>query len=186
MKTIYIMLTRSETLVSKAIGIFTSDQYTHSSISFNENLSPLYSFARKGYLPLPGGLRLEYTDRGYYKEHEHIPCALYSLEVEDDVFYEAQRVVNEMVNELDSYQYNVIGLFLCKLNIPFERRHHYFCSQFVSEVLARANALNLPKHSTLMRPNDYAELPQLELCFKGKIKDLAVQCASVKPSFSAG
>lgn len=167
------MLTRSDTTVSKAIGAFTGDQYTHAAISFSPSLCPLYSFGRKGTLPLPGGLKLEYTDSGYYKAHNHIPCALYSLEVDDEVYEEAQRVVTGMMDELDSYQYNVIGLFLCRLNIPLARRHHYFCSQFVGEVLFRSRALKLPKHSSLMHPNDYTNLPELKLQFEGRMKELA-------------
>ena len=53
MKSIYILLTKSDTVVSKAIHLVTADQYTHVSISFDKTLQPLYSFSRKYiYLPL--------------------------------------------------------------------------------------------------------------------------------------
>ena len=50
------------------------------------------------------------------------------------------------------YQFNVIGLALCGMHIRWKRRRHYFCSQFVSEVLEKSGAMELPKHSTLMHP----------------------------------
>ena len=59
------------------------------------------------------------------------------------------------------YQFNVIGLALCGMHIRWKRRRHYFCSQFVSEVLEKSGAMELPKHSTLMHPNDYTRLEEL-------------------------
>ena len=78
MKSIYLLLTRSDTYVSKTIGLATSDKYTHISISFEETLEPLYSFARKyKRTPLPAGIRHEALYSGFYEKCNHIPCALY-------------------------------------------------------------------------------------------------------------
>lgn len=46
MKSIYILLTKSDTYISKIIRLTTDDTYTHASISFTEDLEPLYSFGR--------------------------------------------------------------------------------------------------------------------------------------------
>lgn len=164
-------------MVSKLIGVFTAEPYTHTSIAFEENLSPMYSFARLGTLPLPAGLRLEYADKGYYKEHNRIPCALYKLDVTDEVYEAAKALVSEMVDELDKYTYNVLGLILCKFNIDFSRPSHFFCSEFVSKVLEKSNALALPKPPSLMRPTDYTKIPSLKLMFKGEMRELADYCA---------
>jgi inositol transport system substrate-binding protein len=68
MKSIYILLTKSDTYVSKIIGLVTDDHYTHASISFEENLQPMYSFSRKFvHSPLPAGLRVEPLQQGFYK-----------------------------------------------------------------------------------------------------------------------
>lgn len=61
---------------------------------------------------------------------------------------------------------------MCGLHIRWQRRRHYFCSQFVSEVLEQSGALALPKDSTLMHPNDYTLLPQLKCLYKGRLADL--------------
>ena len=58
------------------------------------------------------------------------------------------------------------------MHIRWKRRRHYFCSQFVSEVLQKSGALDLPKPSTLMHPSDYAELPQLRCLYRGTLADL--------------
>ena len=67
---------------------------------------------------------------------------------------------------------NSLGLLLCWMHIRWQRRRHYFCSQFVSEVLQKSGALDLPKPSTLMHPSDYAELPQLRCLYRGTLADL--------------
>lgn len=164
-------------MVSKFIGVFTSEPYTHASIAFDEGLSPLYSFARLGKYPLPGGFRLEFTNAGYYKEHSGIPCAVYSLETDEEAFEQARRLVETMCNEPAQYRYNVIGLALCKLNIAWHRDHYYFCSEFVSFILSAAKCMELPKDPSLMRPCDFMRMNQLHIEFEGTMSELADRCS---------
>ena len=173
MKSIYILLTRSDTIVSKIINLVTRDRYTHASISFEESLQPLYSFSRKYvYSPLPAGLRHEPLKKGFFRKYNEIPCALYELQVPDEVYFEAKQEVERMMLQREKYLFSVMGLFLCRLNIPFHREHHYFCSEFVSEILTRSKALPLPKAPSLMRPNDYTKLPDLSCVFEGRLNKL--------------
>ena len=159
------MLSRSETMVSRLIGLFTCEPYTHASIAFNENLTPM-----------------EYADRGYYKEHYHIPCALYAFQVSDEIYNTARTLVRKMMDEQERYTYNVLGLLLCKLNIAYSRPYHYFCSEFVSNVLEKSHALKLPKPPSLMRPCDYTHIPELTLMFKGEMHELVAFCAEERVS----
>ena len=56
MKTLYIFLTRSGTLLSNLVYSLTGAQYTHISLAFDEDLSTLYSSTRKnGYTMFPAG-----------------------------------------------------------------------------------------------------------------------------------
>ena len=45
-KNIYIILTRSDTFISRLIGFFTKEPFTHASIAFDDSLDRMYSFAR--------------------------------------------------------------------------------------------------------------------------------------------
>ena len=47
MKTLYIFLTRSGTLVSNLVYALTGAEYTHISLAFDEDLTTLYSSTRK-------------------------------------------------------------------------------------------------------------------------------------------
>lgn len=171
MKKIYILLTRSDTWVSRVIGLVTKDAYTHASISFEPDLQPMYSFSRWFVsLPLPAGLRVEPLDKGFYKKYDHIPCALYELAVPEEIYDAAKGEVERMMQ--DACPFNLMGLVLCQMQIPFHRENQYFCSEFVGEVLERSHALAMPKAPSLMRPNDYACLPQLSCCFEGRLNEL--------------
>ena len=92
MKTLYIFLTRSGTLLSNLVYRLTGAQYTHISLAFDEDLSTLYSSTRKnGYTMFPAGPSREYLNRGVFLMRENIPCALYALEVTDEAYIRAKR-----------------------------------------------------------------------------------------------
>ena len=75
MKTLYIFLTRSGTLLSNLVYHLTGAQYTHVSLAFDEDLSTLYSSTRKnGYTMFPAGPSREYLNRGVFLQRENIPC----------------------------------------------------------------------------------------------------------------
>ncbi len=174
MKSIYILLTRSQTYVSRLIHLTTSDPYTHVSISFDRTLQPLYGFARKrANRPLPAGLRFEPLNDGFYRKNRNIPCALYELTVGDDVYQRAKQLVETMMRNADWYRYNVLGLFLCGLNIPLSRKRYFFCAEFVGYVLQQSRAVKLPKQTSLMHPMDYTHLENVSCRFQGTLGGLA-------------
>lgn len=173
MNTIYILLTRSGTFLSNLVYLFTGDSFTHASISFDPSLQPLYSSARKnGETMFPAGPCREYFHRGFYKKHRHIPCALYALNVSQEHYDQAKQEMDRIISRSDEYHFNILGLFLCHLNIPMRRRKKFFCSQFVAEILQRSNALSLPKVPSLMRPMDYTHLPEASCLYRGTLRDL--------------
>lgn len=173
MKKIYILLTRSTTILSRMVHLFTAAPYTHVSISFDESLQPLYSSSRKnGETLFPAGPCIELFHRGYLKKHQDIPCALYELEVSDEVYCAAKMEVERIMKQADKYNFNIIGLILCQFHIPYHRKSHYFCSQFVGEILCRSKALKLPKDTSLMHPIDYMNMPELSCKFDGVLYEL--------------
>lgn len=182
MKTIYILLTRSSTFVSQVVYLTTGAPYTHVSVAFDHTLFPLYSSSRKnGRTLFPAGPCRERLAYGYYLRHRHIPCAVYKFQAEDGAYARAQEEAERIMACAHLYHFSILGLLLCRLNIPWRRRHHFFCSQLVSEILQRSGALKLPKEPSLMRPVDYMRMPQLTCCFRGTIGQLAQGYAPAFP-----
>lgn len=173
MKSIYILLTRSTSVPSRLIGLFTSEPFTHVSIAFERELPVLYSFARKyPSIPLPAGLTEEHLDRGFYRKQGDIPCALLQMDVPDQIYYRAKTLVYNMFQRRENYRYSILGLLLCRLHIPLDVPNQYFCSQFVGTVLAESGALELPKPASLMHPFDFCSIDGLHVLYLGGLTDL--------------
>ena len=118
MKTLYIFLTRSGTLVSNLVYALTGAEYTHISLAFDEDLNTLYSSTRKnGYTMFPAGPSREYLNKGVFRLRENIPCALYALEVSDEAYARAKRRAEHMMTHGELYRFNSLGLLLCAFHI---------------------------------------------------------------------
>ena len=170
---VYILLSRSSTMFSRAIHTATSStgSFTHSSLCIQVGDTPhIYSFARRyPRLPLPAGMIREDSPAGFFARHPETPCALYRLELPDKVSARVLRIVERMFQKHKKYRYSIIGTALCGLDIAHERRYYYFCSQFVADVLEKAGALNLPKEPSLMMPTDYEHMPELQKVYQGPV-----------------
>ena len=173
MKSIYLLLTRSASVPSRLIGLFSGEPFTHISLAFEPELPVLYSFVRKySAVPLPAGLMEEHLDRGFYRKQGDIPCALLQMDVPDPIYYRAKTLVYNMLQRRESYRYSILGLLLCRLQIPFALPDRYFCSQFVGTVLAESGALELPKPASLLHPFDFCSLDGLHVLYLGGLTDL--------------
>lgn len=176
MKTIYVLLMKSTTSLSRIVGLLTSDKYTHVSLAFDESLYPLYTSTRKnGEDIFPAGPCKEYLDRGILARHPFTPCALYELEVNEETYSKAKTEAERFAKDTDKYGFNVIGLIFCLIGQPLKRKSKYFCSQLVSEILSNSGALKLPREACLMKPSDYMNLPELACVFEGTLGQLRKQ-----------
>ncbi len=170
---VYILLSRSGTMFSRAIHTATSatGNYTHASLCVQVGDTPhIYSFARRyPRLPLPAGMIREDGPAGFFALHPETPCALYKLELPNRVSAKVLAIVDKMFQKNKKYRYSIIGTALCGLDIAHERRYYYFCSQFVADVLEKAGALSLPKEPSLMMPTDYEHMPELKQVYQGPV-----------------
>lgn len=122
MKTIYILLTRSGTLLSHLVYRITGANYTHASIAFEEDMRCLYSSTRKnGYTMFPAGPSKEFLNRGVFKLRGDMPCALYALKVSEEAYLRAKRRADHMMAHGELYRFNMLGLLLCALHIRWKR-----------------------------------------------------------------
>ena len=173
-RAIHILLTRSGTWFSRLIHLATQDDYTHASIGLDGPAGPFYSFARKyEHFALPAGL-VEEQDTG---RRRAVPCCLYELRVSQDTYIALRRQLQAMYAQREEYHYSVLGAFACYFNLSLQRRHHFFCSQFVAGLLADCGAVELPKPPTLLRPADFCSLKGLRPVHRGLLEGILVQPA---------
>ncbi len=174
MKNIYILLSRSTTMLSTVIKLCTKENYTHSSVAFDENLETMCSFGRKyPKLPFPGGLISEHLLKGYFVLHPKTPCMLLSLSVDDESYEKAKQQAEEMLKKRGDYHYNVLGLVYCKLGKYKKRETFYFCSEFVAEILKNIDTVDLPFEPGLMHPQNFAQIHGVSIKYEGTVGELA-------------
>ncbi len=169
-KKIYILLTYSGSLLSKAIKMYTKEPYSHVSLSLDEDLNQLYSFGRKRPRnPLYAGFVREDVIEGTYAYFPKTRCAFYSLDVDEETYKMIKEEIKAFESRKDIYGYNFLGLIGFMLNKPIDRNNKYFCSQFVSELLSNSGINIIDKPAALTQPRDFRTCNDLELVYEGEL-----------------
>ena len=167
-KKIYILLTDTGTLFTKLIKLYTKKPYNHASISFDSELSEVYSFGRKtARNPFIGGFVKEDVDKGLFKEAN---CAVYALTVNEVQLQKMNHYIKEIEAQKGEYRYNLLGLLGFLLNKPIQRKKAFFCSQFVATVLKECNIIDFGKSPSLVAPNDLQKVSKCQLVYEGELK----------------
>ncbi len=156
MKKINVLLTKYSDWISQLVYYIGGFGYTHASISLEEDESTYYSFNYKGFA-------VESVEAHQHRGVKRSIC--YQLMVSDDAYASIRSEIDRFLLNKDSYSYTRLGLLFCILKIPFYWEKHYFCSQFVAELLTDAKAVPLKKQPCLYLPNHFRaemeNMPQL-------------------------
>jgi len=174
MKNIYIVLSQTGTLFSKAIKKYTKDPYNHASISFDSDLKIMYSFGRRRrYNFLNSGFVKENFYEGVFSFFPNANCCVFEVPVTEAEYDAMYQIVNSFSDNWQKYRYNLIGVITYVLGICIRRQDHFFCSQFVSYVLSSAGFWGLTPELT--KPMDFYKIPNKKLVFEGNINDYKVK-----------
>lgn len=166
MKKIYIVLTYTGTFLSNVIKRYTRDEYCHCSIALDEKLEEMYSFGRiNAYNPFIAGFIKEEINEGTYKRFGNTKTSIYSFEITEEQYCLLKEIIDKMKENKEAYKYNFLGLLAIIFHINLKRENHYYCSQFVKELLDSINVdFNLPQ---ITRPEDFKSIQELKLEYKG-------------------
>ena len=171
-RSVFILLTNTGTLFTKSIQSYTKAPYNHASISFDRELTELYSFGRKHpNNPLSGGFVKESIQTGTYSKFPNTTCVIYELKVTEREVAKMKRVLNIFIRSRQKYLYNILGIFGIVLNEPIEFSNSYFCSQFVAEMLQRSGIKLWDKLPALVTPDDFRQCGRLRLMYEGKLNE---------------
>lgn len=165
---IYILLMRYPDTFSKVFQCVSRSKYNHVSIGISDSNDTFYSYVIKGF-------RKELPRKYPTFNKKEVPCALYSIEVSDEVYRITKATLDEHEKQSYKFKYNLLGVILCLLKVVYPMKNRYFCSQFVSEILDQMKAVRLSKHSALYMPDDFTKMKDLDLCFSGYLSQLVIQ-----------
>lgn len=177
---LYVVLTRTNSIVSQMIHFVTKDQFTHSAISFHKDLREMYSFARKyANNPFIGRFRTEELDKGLYGRQKTLPGAVIELDVTKEQYEKARAIVDEFIKNSSKYKYNYIGLLNSWLgrNVVYEYR--FVCSEFVYHVLHESGVVDFNVSRNLVTPLDLLRVPG-KIIYKGDLKRYHCTLAEVE------
>lgn len=171
MKEIYILLTKTNTIISRTISVVTKDPYTHSSLSLDRNLEEMYSFGRiYKHNPLRAGFIKESFTNSIYEENLEADCAIYSIEITDEQFEKLEQDIEYMKQSKHQFGYNAVGVIGCAVGFTPNRKNKYFCSEFVAEMLQNIEVLPNDIKPQQIKPSDFTELEMSKLVFQGALK----------------
>ena len=166
---LYIILIRTNTVLSNLIHYVRNDDYTHAAIALDKDFSCMYSFGRRRvYNPFIGRFVKESMFDGLYKIHDSSPCKILEIEVSEEQYYKAEDIIKHFISNRNIYRYNYIGLVYNLLNKE-TLNNKFMCSEFVYYVLRESGItdFNIPKN--LVRPTDLLSLKS-RIFYQGNVR----------------
>ncbi|MGF6375169.1 hypothetical protein M2140_000203 [Clostridiales Family XIII bacterium PM5-7] len=130
-KKVYVVVSRTNTLVGKVIRIMTKFEYNHVSVSLCEDIQPMFSFARyRGRSFWRGGF-VEESWLRYLYQGKDVSIKVFELETETENY---EKIKNEIVNMMENakdYRYDFSGLLFKK----HQQDNNKTCLSFATEIL---------------------------------------------------
>lgn len=170
MRHIYIILSHTGTLLSRVIKLVTGNEYTHSSISLEENLEEMYSFGRLNpYNPFIGGFVKEGKNIGTFKRFKNTKVGVYKLEITEFQYNEIVENIKYIEKNKEKFKFNILGLAFAGINKRVTKKNTFYCAEFVRYILKKSgiNVDNLPK---AIKPESFKELNNVKLIYRGLLR----------------
>lgn len=181
---LYIVLTRTNTAISRLIRLVTSDDYTHAAISFDRDLEQMYSFGRRNtYNPFIGRFKHEDLNEGIYKISKRLPGVVLEIEIPKEQYEQAKSLLNDFIENSHLYKYNYRGLIYSMLNRPAQYDHRFLCSEFVYYILKECGITDFHVSGNLVRPQSFLNLDG-RIIYKGDLKELGKSSSTPRPIWS--
>ena len=167
-KHVYVVVSRSRSLLSGAIIAVTGDGYTHAALALDRELEYMYSFGRRNISnPFVGCFKRERLSDRFYTRHKSLPGAVLELPLS-----QAQhRGIVDDIREFagGGHGYNIRGM----MTAMFARREparddKFFCSEFVYHVLRKNGVCDLGVPRSAVRPQHLLAL-DAERIFDGDL-----------------
>jgi hypothetical protein len=162
---IFIFLSYTGTNMAKLIKSYTKDPYSHSSLSFDTELTNMVSFNR-------GGMVDENIKEGIWKERGNtIKYSLYMYLASGEEYDAMRGFVNELLGKRSSLKYNVLGLTNFIFGRGSDREDKFFCSEFVAATITAGNKNVMKTKPYMTSPYMLAKNKNFKFIKRGIIKN---------------
>lgn len=148
-KAVSIVFVAGSSRLAKTIRKVQGTEFSHASISLDDDLSKIYSFnMRNGF----NGLTYE-SVKNYIKEGV-TKMGVYTFLVSDKIYDNLEKALEKFNLYIDKTKYSVLNLLTIPINIPLDMDMKMVCSEFVDKLLKMANLDLTNKKSSLVGPKD--------------------------------
>ncbi len=171
MKNLYVMFTRTSTIIGKMIRAVTRYEFSHVSLALSDDLREFYSFARKKVnVPLYAGFVKE--KRSYFTlgKENRTRVKIFKIPVEDSVYEQVKSFVMQTANDKEVI-YNLFSLITMPILHGFQPYKQYTCIGFTNEALARAGIVKFNKPTYKYTPKELEKILKPYLFLDGYISN---------------
>lgn len=151
MAELYVVFSRTGTLMGKAIRFFTKNTYNHVSISLDDSLLQLYSFARiHRCSPFVGGFVTETPSR-YLCEKNPAQIKVCRYTMEDEKYNRLVSLISFMQRHQKIYIYNSFGALSSVFGRSIKLPKTYTCLEFSADALKIDRIKNIKQLENLLK-----------------------------------
>lgn len=171
-KSVYVILSQTGTMFSKALKFFTHAEYNHASISLSPTLDKMYSFGRLNpYNPFIGGFVEEGKSFGTFKRFYKTTAMVLEFKVSVEKYNAIKYFIEYFKTHKCEFHYNYLGvLFAC-----FKKHHtsskRFYCSEFVKTCLETFNIENAQELPKIIKPIDFLRLNNKKIIYTGFLQN---------------
>ena len=153
---IFIILSKTDTPLGKAIRTISKTPYSHVSISLDRDLSFMYSMGRADKnSPILGGFAVETLKGTFMEFRKESKIKVNTLFVEKYKAEKLKHIIDFYILRGKKLRYSIKGLVAYLFSMDYIRDDYYFCSQFVNDILLEAGIKLIDKPSTQIHPMDF-------------------------------
>ena len=152
MKKIYIVLSSGSGLSKRTYRTLTDFDYDHVSVSFEKDLSVMYSFAKLYlYVPLVGGFVTEHPSR-YMAKGGDVKIKIFAYEVSEEEYARVNEVIRRMTTHPQIYSFNIYDKAASVVGGSFSLRRSYTDLSFVCRLLRFGNVKTIKELDFILQP----------------------------------
>lgn len=149
-KAVNIVLVQGNSLLGKTIRKVQGTEFSHASISLDEDLKRIYSFNMRD-----GNNGLTYESVKAYIEDGVSKMGVYTFLVSDKVYKQLEKILDNFNLYKNKTKYSVLNLLTIPFNIDLDLDMKMVCSEFVDKLLKLAEIDLTNKKSSLVSPKDF-------------------------------
>lgn len=165
---IFLIISSTPTKFGRLIRTIENLKYNHSAISFDEDLSEVYAFARQKHsVLLTGKLVEENLSRYTLNKVNYIDSVIFKIPVTDKQYKKAKKIIQDVQYDKE-YMYNFLSVLSYPVLGGLSVYKSFSCVEFVVFLLSQIG-FNFSKPCCKYTPDDLYEIFKNHIIFEGNL-----------------